>query len=454
MKTQEPPGPSSVWVFWLMLMQLPGLSFAWTLCNRLIRRIGLRFGWEPKTPLQRYGDVIKWRIIGFPHVSVLGPAEIRRVLEDNHLNYERHPVHRMFVPVMGTGLLTTFGDAWKRRRRMLQPAFLRTRMAGLTNLMMEEITSTTEGWAAMDSIALDVVQATRELTLRITARAMFPGSARADFGAFHPALSLLSDETARRIMPWPRLPDWVPTPHNRRLREAITVLRNTTRELILSGSAGDDEDPTVLGILLSAAKSSNGTPLSDEELVDEALTMLLAGHDTTASLLAWTLIELASHPEIQERLAASLAGASSPGPYLRQVLDESMRLHSPVPVFVRRAVSEDVLGGWRIRPGETILLIPGMTHHHPEYWPDPTRFDPDRFEPAKVQARPRYAFFPFGGGAHRCIGEHFALLEAMLVVEQIVRRFRLARQDTNPVRARGAVSLQPVGPVPIELTCR
>lgn len=447
-------------MLWLQAIWLTGLSSLWQRWMRTIRRAG----WEWKTPLQRYGNVIRWRIIGISHTSVLGPSAIRRVLEDNHTNYERHPFHRMFIPVLGTGLLSTFGEEWKRRRRILQPAFLRTRIAGLRRAILDEIVPVTEGWASMDSIELDVVQETRELALRTAARTMFPRSLRADFGPFHAALRLLSDEAPRRVQPWPRWPDWVPTPHNRRLRAAISVLRDTVRDLIRTAATDDDEASSVLGSLLSCGTSAGDAPLAEEELIDEALTMLAAGHDTVASLLAWVLIELASHPEIQERLFASLSAAGAPPQpasagapvvtYLDQVIDETLRLHPPVPAFVRRAVAEDVLDGWRIRPGDTIALVPATTHQHPEYWPDPTRFDPDRFESAQVKARPRYAFFPFGGGPHRCIGEHFALVETALIVEQIMHRFNLFRSDTTPVRVRGVISQQPVGPISVRFVCR
>ena len=435
---QDPPGPPRLRFAWFLFTLLPGVRRVWQLWLKLLARLGWHRAPDTRSLPERYGNVIAWPVPGFHEVLVVGPDEIRRVLEDNHLNYERHALYRLFVPLLGNSLLTSSGDAWKRRRRMLAPAFLRPHIASLRAGMLEQIAPVIESWAAFDTTSLDVVQETRELALNVAARAMFPDSSKVDFSGFHEALSLLSDEVRRRAQPLPRLPDWVPTPHHRRLRAAIRLMRDTVRGLIASGNVSASEGPSVLGVLKANAD------LSEEELVDEALTMLVAGHDTTASVLAWTLIELAAHPEIQERIRTSGAG------YLGQVLDETMRLHPPAPIFMRKAVGEDVLGGCRIRAGETIALLPGITHRHPAHWPEPEKFDPDRFEPARVKARARYAFFPFGGGPHRCIGEHFALLEAGLVVDAIVKRFRLVRHDPTPVGVREVVSLQPAGPVPVE----
>jgi cytochrome P450 len=217
-------------------------------------------------------------------------------------------------------------------------------------------------------------------------------------------------------------------------------------------------------MLMSARDADTGDRMSDAQLRDELLTFFVAGHETTAVLLAWLLIELAASPEWDARLAAEAADALGDRvataadmarlPLTGMAIDETLRVHPPAWMTSRTATRDDVVAGFRIRRGEVAGISPYAIHRQAEHWPDPERFDPTRFEPAAVAARPRFAYIPFGGGGHQCIGNQFALMEARLVTATILRRFRLERIDPGPVRVEASTTLRPAAPIRMHLERR
>jgi cytochrome P450 len=281
--------------------------------------------------------------------------------------------------------------------------------------------------------------------LEVAAAVLFGAEIRAEADAVGQALDVALSETVRRVYALLPLPTFVPTAANRRLRRALGCLHVLVERLIerrrrTAQAPGDLLDGLLQGL--------DGRPLRDE-----VITFLLAGHETTANALTWTFWLLGRHPEIATRLRAELDAALGDRAatlddlprlgYARMVLEEAMRLYPPVWVVDRNTVADDVIGDYRIAKGTLVMMSQYVTHRHPAFWPDPERFNPDRFAPEAAKARPRYAYFPFIGGPRMCIGAQFALTEATLILACLARRFALAPIAGQPVEPNASITLRP-----------
>jgi cytochrome P450 len=260
-------------------------------------------------------------------------------------------------------------------------------------------------------------------------------------------------EAIDRITNFVNFPMNIPTPRNRRLRNAIQVLDKIVYGFIEQRRRGEGDRNDLLSRLMSARDPETGEAMDDRQLRDEVMTMFLAGHETTANALTWSWYLLSQHPASRERLEAELLGSldgKSPGvedlpklPFTAMVLKESMRLYPPAWLIARSAAKDDVIGGARIEAGTFVFVCPYMTHRHPAFWEDPERFDPERFAPGKDAERPRFAYFPFGGGPRQCIGKDFALIEAELAIAAVAQRYRLELLPGHPVVAQPMITLRP-----------
>lgn len=260
-------------------------------------------------------------------------------------------------------------------------------------------------------------------------------------------------------MPFPPLS--VPTPRNRRINAAIHTLDAIVQGLIQERRQRAIERGDVLSLLLLARDEETGQGMSDQQVRDEVMTLLFAGHETTSNLLAWTWFLLATHPEVEQRLQAELdavLGGRLPTvedlahlPYGHRVLEETLRLYPPAWSLARKALVDDKVGGYVLPASTIILMSPYVTHRHPAFWEEPERFDPDRFTPERVAVRPRYAYFPFGGGPRQCIGNTFALMEAHLILATVAQRYRLRLVPDHPVEPQALLTLRPRDGLPMLL---
>lgn len=416
------------------------------------------------------GDVFSFRIGPRRRLFVAHPDAIERVLVGNNANYRKHSVYRKLRPLLGDGLLTSDGQRWLRQRRLIQPVFHRRRIAAFGEAMTASTRALLGGrWAraAEEGRPLDVAAEMMRLTLTIVGRTLFSADVSGDAETVGRALSVSLRHANGRMRALVDLPERVPTPANRRFLRSRRALDALVYGLIAErrrqGLATAPND--LLTLLLEAGDGAEGAErMSDRQIRDEAMTLFLAGHETTANALAWAFLLLARHPAERRRLEAELDGvlggrvptAEDLGDLQRteRVVKEAMRLYPPAWAIGRRSLTGDVLGGYAVPGGTDVLISAYVTHRHPELWEDPEGFDPDRFLPERSADRHRFAYLPFGGGPRQCIGNGFAMMEATLVLATVAQRYRLALVPGSEVALEPTVTLRPRHGLPMRLERR
>jgi cytochrome P450 len=404
-----------------------------------------------------YGPVVGFRFRNRIALVLLhDPAQIRHVLRTNSRNYLKAEQYEPLKLVVGEGLIVSDGDFWRHQRRLEQPAFHRRRIAGLASLMVAETARTLSRWSDPSwgqGEPFDVVQEMTDLTLRIISKTLLGPAADRHLKRISNAQSLLDGYLDRRMATFVSLPYWVPTPANLRYRRALAnlhgVIDGAIDERKLGGQRGDD----LLSMLLEARDERTGQGMDRRQLRDEAMTLLFAGHETTATALSWTWWLLGTNAVAESRLHDELDGVLAgrmpefedlPNlPYTRMVLQEAMRLYPPAWAISRRAIEDDEVGGYLIPAGTTVLVSPYVTHRNPRYWEHSEIFDPERFLPQRSAGRPEFAYLPFGGGPRKCIGDHYAMTEGVLILATIAQRYRLLPVPEHPVEPQPLLTLKP-----------
>jgi cytochrome P450 len=402
---------------------------------------------------REYGDAARLRI-GAATIFVFShPDLVREVLVTRNRSFIKTRVMRRTRRLLGEGLLTSEDDVHLRQRRLAQPAFHRDRIAGYARTMVDDAERLAVGWR--DGQELDIHREMMRLTLHIAGKTLFGaevGAAQAaEIGeALDAALRLFR----RALVPFADLIDRLPLPSNRRFFRSRDRLDGMIYRMILQRRASAEDTGDLLSMLILArdAEADGGT-MSDEQVRDEAVTLLLAGHETTANALAWTWYLLARHPAAEEALHAevdSVLGGRLPTaddlprlPYTRAVLAESMRLFPPAWVISREAVEDLEIGGVAVPRGTMIFLSEWVIHRDPRFWDEPERFLPERWLDGLAERLPRFAYFPFGGGTRKCIGEAFAWTEGMLVLATLSRRWRLRLLPGQRVEPLPLITLRP-----------
>ncbi len=405
----------------------------------------------------RYGDVVRFRSIGRFHWILLAhPADIEHVLRVNHQNYVKGLFSHVLKLLLGEGLLTSEGSFWLRQRRLAQPAFHRKRLAALGTITTRAAEAMLRSWElyARKAQPFDVNGEMMPLTLRIVGEALFSADVSGDADTVREALTVALEHVDYRSYSLFALPERVPTPRNRRFIRARRLLDEVVLKLIEERRRSGEDAGDLLSMLLLARDEETGESMSDAQLRDEVMTILLAGHETTANALSWAWYLLAQNPEAEQKLHAELAdvlGGRTPSlddlprlPYTRMVIDETLRLYPPAWGIARQPIADDEIRGYRLPAGVPVFLSQYVTHRHPDFWEQPDLFDPDRWRPERSAGRPSFAYFPFGGGPRLCIGNNFALMEAQLVLATVAQRFRLRVARNFPVALRPLVTLRPL----------
>jgi cytochrome P450 len=399
-------------------------------------------------------DIVQGRFFGRNSFILNTPDAIRHVLVDNYESYTRTPVGiRVLRPLAGDGLLIAEGRAWKHQRRTLAPAFTPRAVAPLVPHMIAATDETIAKLAKNSGGPVDLREAMQRMTLEIAGRTMFSfemgqhGSALRDF-VMEYGERLASPRFLDLLLPvgWPSPQDFARARFRKRWTRFVGMLIAERR------AAGKNEGapPRDLFDLMGDARDpESGEAFTDEQLGDEVATMILAGHETTATALFWSLYLLALDPACQEELAAEVAGASAGGAlaierlkFTRAVVDETMRLYPPAFLIARSATAPDTVAGLPVRKGDMILIAPWLLHRHEKLWSEPNAFIPQRFMPP-APPPDRFAYLPFGVGARVCIGAHFALVEATLALAKLIGAFRVELIDKEPVMPVGVVTTQP-----------
>jgi cytochrome P450 len=405
---------------------------------------------------QRYGDVFQYPVGFWTVYVVTDPAGVRHVLQDNNRNYSKATFqYRLLGLVTGNGLLSSEGAFWLRQRRLAQPAFHRQRLHRLGTLTTDATLRMLARWdgLARRGESVDIDGEMMRLTLEIVGMALFTVDLSDDADALSRATMATLDHVARRARLPFAPPPRIPTPGNRRFIAAVRTLDDAIFGLVRERRRAPDAHDDLLAMLMAARDAETGEGMTDRQLRDEIITFLIAGHETVASALVWAWYLLSLHPAVERTLHAEIDGAlagRTPAmddlaqlPYTAMTIDETLRLYPPSWISTRRALGADAIGGRRIPANALVVMSPYVTHRRSACWPNPEGFDPERFLPAVVAARPRFAYFPFGGGPHLCIGNTFALVESQLIVATVAQRYRLALIPGQRIEVAPLVTLRP-----------
>ena len=387
-----------------------------------------------------HGDVFKIRLGPKPVLVLNHPDLVEDVLVTKNRSFRKHFTLRKTKLTLGNGLLTSEGDFWRRQRKLAQPAFGREQIAGHSAMMVSYTERMLEGWQGGQH--RDVQADMMRLTLEIVAKSLFGAEIHDQIAEASIAMESLMESFTRKVGKVASLPDWVPTPGNLRLKKSVgmldAILFRTIEDRRRSGEPRND----LLSMLLHARDEQGG--MSDRQLRDEAMTLFMAGHETTANTMAWIWFLLATHPEVEAKLHRELDAVlpdRAPTmddlrrlPYLDNVITETLRLYSTVWLLGREAIEPVEVGGYRVPKGWTIYMSQWVVHRDPRWFDDPTSYRPDRWSDGLAKRIPRYAYFPFGGGPRICIGNNFSLMETALLLATIARRFRIRlAPDANVV---------------------
>ena len=399
-----------------------------------------------------YGDVVGLKLAHWPTYLVHHPDLVEELLVHRPRDYTKH--HAFFwsnvEAIFGRGLLTNEGDDWLRQRRLIQPAFQPERVARYAEIMVERTERMLAGWRPGE--LRDVRKEMMALTFQIVAETLFGADVRDDVAEIGAAFNTGIEEIAVRFRRPIRFPDWVPVPSNLRYNRAVRRMDDLILRIIRERRAkGFEERDDLLSRMLRARDEAGA--MDEGQLRDEVMTMLLAGHETTALGLTWTWYLLSKHPEVDARLhdqVLAVMGDRPPEPadltrlhYAERVFREGLRLYPPAYGFGREATQDSELGGWPVPTGTTLIVFSWLLHRDPRWWDDPLRFDPDRWDGDLEEKLPRLAYMPFGAGPRVCIGQRFAIAEGILIVSAIARRFRLEwLADPVPFTS---ITLRPTG---------
>lgn len=400
---------------------------------------------------QTYGDVVALRYAWRQVLLVCHPDLVEEVAITQARKFRKNFALRINPEVFGTGLLTSEGALWQRQRRLIQPAFARRRLAAFAGDMTAAAERLLARWAPGQTA--DIEAEMMRLTMDIAATTLFGADATAQAEAVYRAISTLQQtfltQLTRAVPPLPR---WVPTSLNRRIRSAVRALDETIYRFIDQRRASGADRGDLLWLLLHARDEADGTGMTDRQVRDEMMTLFLAGHETTALALSWAWYLLATHPEVEAQLVqewAEVLGGRAPSaedvPRLRcteMTVNEVLRLYPPAPAFGREALEDVRLGPYLVRRGTTVVMSPWVLHRDPRWWDQPEMFCPQRWSEGQPSRTPRFAYVPFGAGPRTCIGNSFALLEAVLVLATLGQRYRFTIVPGHPVIPFPTVTLR------------
>jgi cytochrome P450 len=405
---------------------------------------------------REYGDIVRIRFVFWPTYLLFHPDHVRHVLQEKHTNYSKDLyTYRMLRPVVGNGLVTNDGADWLRQRRLIQPAFHRQRLARVGNLAVAASEEMLERWSALarEGKPVDVSAEMLRMTLQVAAQALFSVDLSTEDGRVTEAFAAVNELLADYVHS-PLPPFAVPSRRSLRLRAARATLNDLTRRIISSRRRQPGDEADVLSMLLLARDEETGEGMNDQQVRDEVMTLLFAGHETTATALTWACYLLARNPECQDRVRTEVSTVGRLGAeelsqltYTKMVLEETLRLFPPAWSFGRKAVRNDEVGGYGVPAGSLVWVCPYVTHRDPRFWERPETFEPDRFTPERVASRHRLAYFPFASGPRMCIGAHFAMTVAQLTLASIARRYRLQMAPGASVEPQALITLRPRGSV-------
>jgi len=399
--------------------------------------------------IREYGDLVGLRIFNFRILLLNHPDHIEDVLVNHPRKFIKGRVLQANKRVFGRGLLTSEGDFWLRQRRLAQPAFHRARIAGYASTMVEYTERLLHEW--QDGEERDIHKEMMRLTLHIVGKTLFDADVERDAQDIDKSMELLLEIGAdfRRTL---FVPQWLPTPTNIRVERAIRQIEKVLYRMIAEKRASGRDAGDLLSMLL-AAQDEDGSRMTDKQLRDEAITLFLAGHETTANTLSWTWWLLAQNPAVEAKLHAELRNVlAGRAPslddlpklvYTNHIITESMRLYPPAWGTARTAIEDHEIAGYAVPKGSGVSFAQWTVHRDARWYDAPEEFRPERWEGDLLKRLPRFAYFPFGGGPRQCIGNAFALMEAALILATIAQQYRFRLVEGHPVVPLASITLRP-----------
>ncbi len=417
----------------------------------------LAFRRDPLSFLQQsareHGDVVYFKM-GPQEVFFLNhPDYIKDVLVTHHQNFIKGRALQRAKRLLGEGLLTSEAEFHRRQRRLAQPAFHRPRVAAYARMMTDYAESASAGWR--DGETLDISHEMMHLTLSIVGKTLFDADVESEAQEIGEALTSVMELFNAMLLPFSELLEKLPLPQKRRFQKAKGRLDTTIYRLINERrQSGEDHGDLLSMLLMAQDEEGDGGMMTDEQVRDEALTIFLAGHETTANALTWTWYLLSENPQVEARLHAELDAVLEGGRaptvedvprlrYTEMVLAESMRLYPPAWALGRLALKDYEVGGYTVTARSLVLISQYVMHRDERYFVEPARFDPERWTQEAREARPAYSYFPFGGGPRRCIGEGFAWMEGILLIAALARNWRMRLEPEHPVKLYPVITLRP-----------
>ena len=416
----------------------------------------IRFRMDPLSFLRKFseqfGDLVEFHLSGQHMFLVRHPDDIYDVLVTNNSNFVKGRALQRSKRLLGQGLLTSEGEFHRRQRRLVQPAFHRQRIASYASVMVEHADRLSNRW--QNGNTFDIHQEMTRLTLGIVAKTLFDAEVESDAQQIGEAMNCIMGMFNLLMFPYSELLEKLPLPQIRRYHRMHERLDSIIYRIINARRSTGEDRGDLLSMLLLAQDADEGSGgMSDTQVRDEALTLFIAGHETTATALSWTWYLLSQHPDVEKKLHAELAERRAgrlptvediPNlPYTEMVVAESIRLYPPAWAIGRRALSDQNIGGYVVPANAIVLLSPYITQRDSRFFPDPVRFDPERWTPEAKESRPQYAYFPFGGGVRRCIGENFAWTEAILLLATVASRWRVTLVPGQKVVPKALITLRP-----------
>ncbi|HEY3043361.1 MAG TPA: cytochrome P450 [Vicinamibacterales bacterium] len=383
---------------------------------------------------KEFGDIYKASIYGTSAYVITDPRYAHHVLVRNWQNYVKGQIIKRVGFLLGNGIMVSEGELWKKQRRMVQTAFHRNSIGALTTLMTTANAALLEKWqrAAENHESVNVTRDVSSMVLEVVLVSIFG----VDYARVKPHFNILSEEPARNL-------------------EFARLFRSLGRiilDVVSERRQEQSTSPDILGMLMTARDAQGGQVMSDRRLMNEVLTLIVAGHETTASTLNWTWYLISQHPDVEEKLAnelTSLPGSGCPElddlpkfPYARQILEECLRLYPAGWLMTRKALNDDQFGDYFVPAGTEIYVSPYFIQRHPDLWDNPDRFDPGRFAPDQSQDRHRLAMLPFSAGPRNCIGEFLARIEMQIHLVMVARQLRLRYVQTRPIELDAGVNLR------------
>ncbi len=401
---------------------------------------------------REYGDVVRFSLFKQSAYLLNHPDLVRELLVTHAAQTMKSLALQRAKAVLGEGLLTSEGEFHLRQRRLSQPAFHRQRVGSYGEIMSSYAVRASDGWH--DGQALNITEEMMRLTMAIVAKALFDADVDSEAREIREALTVSLRMFRRLMMPYSDLILKLPLPIHREFRQALARLDKTIYRIIEARRADPRERADLLSMLLEAHDSEgDGGRMTDVQLRDELMTLFLAGHETTSNALSWTWYLLAQNPEAEARLHQELdtvlegrrpAADDLPRlPFATQVFSEAMRLYPPAWIMGRKVLKDFEAGGYHIPAGSIVFVSQWVLHRDPRFWENPLKFDPDRWTPEAVAARPKFCYFPFGAGPRRCIGEPFAWMEGVLLLATLAQKWRFELMPRQRIELQPLITLRP-----------